>query len=475
MKKKWTIIFLIYSELSASRRNERELFEKSNLTISSDDDSVRKELKSLFNDILSTPISKDVSVLVIYNRILLNSQETDQDVTFLLEVRESATPLNTIEFGIIDRCVVDDVTLKARSMTLVFYKIYKMYDSDRRLLFTWDHGSIFGIFRETVGYSITQNISYHKPWNKFQPQKNIGDILTSDELADAIQSGFNGKKIDILIMMNCYMQNIHTQYSLQKSVELLIAPESIISMPGYDYRAILSGIINNPDIYPGEVVKSVILSLKILSQIELHKINMSRWVISVCDLSQIDGLVSLLDDFIRIVFKKASYNENFKKEMIDIRARAFQFDYDVSNSMIDINNLIYTVTKRMAEKDFIEIKSNFDKLYDRIIVDKFVGKNVYVTRLGQRFFNHPPGGSSIYFPRLKEEILRTVTYSDFVHNLSTRRSSYFKNSEWFYLLFKLFFKDTLPMVDFCSLNGNFDFQKKNIPILIPEKNFGFAF
>ncbi|HEX6169741.1 MAG TPA: clostripain-related cysteine peptidase, partial [Chitinophagaceae bacterium] len=261
MKKKWTIIFLIYSELSASRRNERELFEKSNLTISSDDDSVRKELKSLFNDILSTPISKDVSVLVIYNRILLNSQETDQDVTFLLEVRESATPLNTIEFGIIDRCVVDDVTLKARSMTLVFYKIYKMYDSDRRLLFTWDHGSIFGIFRETVGYSITQNISYHKPWNKFQPQKNIGDILTSDELADAIQSGFNGKKIDILIMMNCYMQNIHTQYSLQKSVELLIAPESIISMPGYDYRAILSGIINNPDIYPGEVVKSVILSL----------------------------------------------------------------------------------------------------------------------------------------------------------------------------------------------------------------------
>ena len=68
------------------------------------------------------------------------------------------------------------------------------------------------------------------------------EMLTNAELADAIKTGFNNKKADILLMMNCNMMNVHTIASLSGAVDILVAPESGIDEPGYNYCAILEEI-----------------------------------------------------------------------------------------------------------------------------------------------------------------------------------------------------------------------------------------
>jgi hypothetical protein len=73
------------------------------------------------------------------------------------------------------------------------------------------------------------------------------EILTNQELADAIEAGLKNKKADVLLMMNCNMMNIHTMGTLQGKVNFLIAPESGIDEPGYNYCAILKSITTETD------------------------------------------------------------------------------------------------------------------------------------------------------------------------------------------------------------------------------------
>src|SRR5262249_8194244 len=45
-----------------------------------------------------------------------------------------------------------------------------------------------------------------------------------------------------MLMMNCYMMNMHTMYSMSKNVQCLVAPQGAISNPGYNYKSILEYI-----------------------------------------------------------------------------------------------------------------------------------------------------------------------------------------------------------------------------------------
>ncbi len=67
-------------------------------------------------------------------------------------------------------------------------------------------------------------------------------MLSNREFKLALEKRFKIKKVDILVMYNCLMQNIYTQYDLSKNVEQLVAASSGIGMPGFNYVEIFNSL-----------------------------------------------------------------------------------------------------------------------------------------------------------------------------------------------------------------------------------------
>jgi hypothetical protein len=76
----------------------------------------------------------------------------------------------------------------------------------------------------------------------------VPELLKNKELAQVIRNWLAGredKKLGVVLMMNCWMMNLHTLYSLRDCVKYLVAPESNIDTPGYNYGGILATILDS--------------------------------------------------------------------------------------------------------------------------------------------------------------------------------------------------------------------------------------
>lgn len=70
--------------------------------------------------------------------------------------------------------------------------------------------------------------------------EDVREILHNKELAEVL-TGWLGtsRQVGVLLMMNCWMMNLHTMYSLRERVSCLVAPQGDIGTPGYNYKNIL--------------------------------------------------------------------------------------------------------------------------------------------------------------------------------------------------------------------------------------------
>jgi hypothetical protein len=81
--------------------------------------------------------------------------------------------------------------------------------------------------------------------------EKVREILSNDELAIVFREWLGeDEKVGVLLMMNCWMMNLHTMYSLVDTVQCLVAPQSDIGTPGYNYKAILKYLFKEKDALP---------------------------------------------------------------------------------------------------------------------------------------------------------------------------------------------------------------------------------
>lgn len=78
---------------------------------------------------------------------------------------------------------------------------------------------------------------------------NVREILSNDELAIVLTHWLGEKKVAVLLMMNCWMMNLHTMYSFRETVERLVAPQGNIGTPGYNYKEILRYLFSTKSIF----------------------------------------------------------------------------------------------------------------------------------------------------------------------------------------------------------------------------------
>lgn len=124
--------------------------------------------------------------------------------------------------------------------------IVKKFEAKRYLLFTWDHADGYGFFK-SIG-QVEEDI----------PNLMHSNMLTMEGLRFAIANSLGERQIDLMIMMNCYMQLFDTSFALRDHVKYIVAPQTDMGFKDYNYKGILEAIEENPEIEGKELGEKVV-------------------------------------------------------------------------------------------------------------------------------------------------------------------------------------------------------------------------
>lgn len=265
--------------------------------------------------------------------------------------------------------------------------------------------------------------------------EQIPEILRNDELAKAIEAWLGKKKLSVLVMMNCWMMNLHTMHSLKEQVECLVAPQGDIANPGYNYRDILRYIFEERLITSQDLaIRCVEESQNKFARRRAKKLNIRNpktigtWKLVAVDLQAEDknkerlidrelimlkDIVSRLNVMITIPEPGKQIDPNLILLLKHVRLLSHDFTKKRAK-MVDIVNWLYTLyylhatlPKKLLPSTVSEpiidfrhsiIKSGPGK---KLIIAKSKGRSIYETDMAVLAL--PPTGYSLFFPQFKEK------------------------------------------------------------------------
>ena len=126
--------------------------------------------------------------------------------------------------------------------------VLKSYRASQYMLFTWGHGAAYGLYFDS---------NPPNPGEKFE-------MLSMDDLAAAIKGAFGGgdQKVNVVVMMDCFMQFFDTGYTLSLAgVDYLAASVFGADFMGYNYRKLFGDLFSNSGIAPVELAKLAVTSI----------------------------------------------------------------------------------------------------------------------------------------------------------------------------------------------------------------------
>ena len=207
------------------------------------------------------------------------------------------------------------ILLETEATKNLFKYIDSLYEVNHRMVVTLGHGGVFGMnyvddyFTKSIKNAIElkgvdpkkelteiideydfmtssnmkqkkllkdfKGINDQPLYSKLFKNYKIKDELSTREFAESF-TGFtdiDGKKpVDILVIGNCFMQNIFAQYDLYKMVDYYVAPISGISYPGYNFIDILKRLENKTYNSVKEVAEAFADKTKLLN----HRVYLNR-------------------------------------------------------------------------------------------------------------------------------------------------------------------------------------------------------
>lgn len=334
-------------------------------------------------------------------------------------------------------------------------------EKHRFIVVTWDHGFAFGIFNGNIGNQvfdfeknsdqnhlvvtnlksglkrlreeksndksldtvieefksnnfINEKLSeYSTAFLKELALSDDTDMLTPEEISLAIKNSAL-KKIDVLIMMNCWMQSVETCYALQNTVEIIIAAESTIDFIGYDYIDFINKICSNPEISSHDLSVRVIDKIKGKYKKLNTEIAFKEIAVSAIDLLEINELKTTVDNLsdklgiaIRTDLDDVSKIRKSTYELthayLPHAGILFYYFVDIFDVMARFNSI-----HLIAPKDFNDLKIWFDKF----LLSNTIGGN----------FTNNTLGLSIYFPNNKGYIQSSTYYYKFYYPKGPKKS-----------------------------------------------------
>lgn len=280
--------------------------------------------------------------------------------------------------------------------------------SEHYMLFTWDHGQPFGIFPADGNKQIMNKenplVIHFRLWEHYQREKrmNLVDqdielkntgILTITELRDAITWAFNGQKIDLLVMSNCYLQFFDTGYELSSCVDYLIAFETRMYFADlFDYKGVLETVSYAPNTPPNKVAQILVNSFAV--EKDPGRMQLKKEVaLFANDLSWYPVLAKLIDELSLNLVQQLPRHLETIKSAID---RCNYFSPEIPEfSLIDFGNFINNLYNEMPMLFKGDLFAQLSDQLTKVVVASFVGDN-YVEEINDSYF--APSGFSIHLP-----------------------------------------------------------------------------
>lgn len=258
--------------------------------------TMEKQKNRLFHSIEDIQHNDKIKIVIVENRLSFE-READEvvGVSEIINIVEKTDTNKLTTIAKNDPSITESFT-KPKSMEAILSKIKRSHKAKRHIVITLGHGSIFGInlitspcsnqtkynkkglneveekqdlmdhsFRKFYRIERDNNFLTNKSLELLQrnaPEKtsiekiakkvNASVFLSNKELASVIKKVWDSK-LDILVMYNCLMQNLYTQYELRDCVDYFVAPESGICYPGYNYLGVLTELSKKTDATNEEV------------------------------------------------------------------------------------------------------------------------------------------------------------------------------------------------------------------------------
>lgn len=252
-------------------------------------ESLKNELDILFGDLLETPLPARVRLNIIFGRTNYGHDDVQQlsdSVTNLFEVGAGEGKNSILRSIVLDKGSIpmngapNQPFHHVDKLSRILQDYISVEADEEVFVITWDHGSSFGIFRSeskaikaTHFKSIEEELRSYPNLKSFweataDPGSNeaavisgqllqeeaVTEIMSNDELSDIFQEWLKGKKVGVLLMMNCWMMNLHSIYSYKDTVKCFVAPQGGIDFPGYYMKGILEELYLS-DPVPSELAK----------------------------------------------------------------------------------------------------------------------------------------------------------------------------------------------------------------------------
>lgn len=427
MEQKWTLLFLVHAEDAKTKRYSN----------------------SFIDELKKSPHKEHVRIFILRNTYYYTDVKNMNAVLSELvyddvQKKKELDPVK--EYGKInlgDPGVLADVFQFVTTRVVV---------ETRFMLITWDHGYSFGIFNGTVDKKVfdfernenkahltitnleggMKKINEDRTFDKsiesaIEEFKNnnsdneefVGysnqllrelakaddtDMLTPEEIGKALKASFS-RKIDILLMMNCWMQSVDTCYALEDTVQTLIAAESTMDFIGYDYIDFINELCINPAISNKDLSSKIIRRIKGKYKKMETEIAFNEIAVSAIDLSNVDQLKKVIDNFsaslgiaIRTDIKKVDSERKKSYEFTNeyLPKADIYFYY-----LVDILDIVtgYHSQQLILKKDFAALQA----WLNRFLLESTIGGN----------FSKETTALSMYFPDNREYIQNSTYYYKF--------------------------------------------------------------
>lgn len=311
-------------------------------------------------------------------------------------------------------------------------QVLEKFLAERYMILTWDHGNGYGIFSDSqpLGESAVleekdlnsfittsrKSRFFSHTSNKIKDGSSESRELTMDELAFAIKNAFGDQKIDLMVMMNCYMQFMDAGYALRERVKYLVAPQTFMDFDGYNYTFFFRKLKEQPDLSSLKLAKIIVRSFetKLYPDYLDGVLARSTTAIFANDLTYYSTLADYIDELSRAM----------GKQLVDQRlellmARSNTIPVNGNTHSIDLFNLLRNLQKVFGKKWETGLISRLFLLRKQMVVEKFVG-SAYADGVETA----SPSGLSVFFPVRLQPLVNTVKLDVF------NESSFTKERNW---------------------------------------------
>lgn len=253
------------------------------------------------------------------------------------------------------------------------------------------------------------------------------DMLTNTELSAALQDAFG--QIEFLAMMNCYMQNADTIYSMRGAAKFLLAAETALYWDGFDYKGFINKLSANTEESDTVKVAGFLIDETGLREkyrrldIEFQLSNIS---VTIVDLSFAERFTGLVKELVQLISKDELFLKIFRARVLceDLTKQSKIHMIDMFYFLDNLSIMLVEVPAYdILYRKFIEVFNQLVKFRTTTFGSDLLNTN-NVTR------NYSPLSFSIVFPERTSSMQNNSFYRIFCTNEFGRMTPFITETGW---------------------------------------------